>query len=242
MRLEQIVSNLLANAVKYTPEGGRISVSVRRESDVVQLEVRDTGIGIPEALLPRIFDLFVQGQRSLDRRAGGLGIGLTLVQRLVQLHGGRVSAESSSEGSAFRVFFPAAEAPPQRDLQSAQRTAKKRRVIVVEDNADARLAMQSILALMGHSVEVASDGFSGLQAVLASRPDIAIVDIGLPELTGLEVAKRARRGGYAGRLIAVSGYGQPADVRQAMLAGFDAYLVKPVGASELEQRMEDAGD
>ncbi len=239
MRLEQVVNNLLANAVKYTPAGGRISVSLSREGELVRLEVRDTGVGIPETLLPRIFDLFVQGERSLDRRAGGLGIGLTLVQRLVELHGGRVAAESSAQGSIFRVFFPAVEAPPVPHAGNARRAVRKRQVLVIEDNADARLALQTILDLMGHSVEVASDGRSGLDTLLASRPDIAIVDIGLPELTGLEVAKHARGGGYAGRLIAVSGYGQAADVRQAMLAGFDAYLVKPINTSELERRMED---
>ncbi len=239
MRLEQVVNNLLANAVKYTPAGGRISVSLSREGELVRLEVRDTGVGIPETLLPRIFDLFVQGERSLDRRAGGLGIGLTLVQRLVELHGGRVAAESSPQGSIFRVSFPAVEAPSMSHAGNARRAARKRQVLVIEDNADARLALQTILDLMGHSVEVAGDGRSGLDALLASRPDIAIVDIGLPELTGLEVAKHARGGGYAGRLIAISGYGQAADVRQAMLAGFDAYLVKPIDASELERRMED---
>ena len=237
-RVEQVVNNLVTNAIKYTPAGGRIDVSVRRIEGDVWLEVKDAGVGIPGALLPRIFDLFVQGERTLDRRAGGLGIGLTLVRRLVELHDGSVSAESSASGSVFRVRFPAAEAPPREEHGAMRRTSKRRSVAVLEDNHDALLALQSILELMGHRVTTAEDGRDGLQLLLETRPDVAVVDIGLPGMTGLQVAKQSRSAGYAGRMIAVSGYGQAADVREAMVAGFDAYLIKPVDSTELERLME----
>ena len=236
-RVEQVVNNLITNALKYTPSGGRVSVSVRREAASVWLEVSDTGVGIPPALLPRIFDLFVQGERTLDRRAGGLGIGLTLVRRLVELHGGNVSVDSSTAGSTFRIRLDAIEAPSQR-APVVQRSRRPRCTVgVIEDNPDALEALRSILELMGHTVETASDGERGLAMLLATRPEIAVVDIGLPGLTGLEVAKNSRAAGYAGRMIALSGYGQASDVRRAMVAGFDAYLVKPVDAAELERLM-----
>lgn len=239
-RIEQVVSNLVGNAVKYTPAGGGIEVAVHQSNDEeVLLEVRDTGVGIPSALLPHVFELFVQGERTLDRRAGGLGIGLTLVKKLVGLHNGNIEVASSSKGTEFRVCLPAVSAPASRPLPVAQRSNKRFDVLIVEDNEDALLALQTILELMGHSVTAEPDGHGGLARLLGERPEIAIVDIGLPGLTGLDVAKRARGGGYAGRMIAVSGYGQASDIRQAMVSGFDAYLVKPIDTAELDRLMRE---
>jgi PAS domain S-box-containing protein len=235
-RIEQVVNNLVTNALKYTPEGRRVEVRLAREGAEAVLEVRDHGLGIPAALLPRIFDLFVQGERTLDRRAGGLGIGLTLVRRLVELHGGTVGVESSSEGSTFRVRLPAMEPPALQPVRGEQRqAAQARQVLLVEDNADAMSALRSLLELDGHTVSTAVDGVAGLAELLRMRPEVAVIDIGLPGLTGYEVAKRSRAAGYAGRLIALSGYGQGRDVQQALRAGFDAHLVKPVDPEALRR-------
>jgi nitrogen-specific signal transduction histidine kinase/CheY-like chemotaxis protein len=243
-RIEQVVSNLLGNAAKYTPPGGRIEVIVRSEPAPdgedgapreAVLDVRDTGVGIAPELLPRVFDLFVQGERSLDRRAGGLGVGLTLVRRLVELHGGTVGVQSSAAGSTFRVRLPAQPTPVPSVAPSALPESRRRRITVIEDNQDALNALRSILELDGHTVSSATDGVSGLAALLKLRPDIAIVDIGLPGLTGLEVALRSRAAGFPGRMIAISGYGQESDVRQALKSGFDAHLVKPIDAAALRR-------
>ncbi len=234
VRMEQVVSNLLTNALKYTPSGGRITVTVKRAGPEAVLEVKDNGIGIAPALLPRIFDLFVQGERTLDRRAGGLGIGLTLVRRLVNLHGGNIVAESSSEGSTFRVRMPAIEAPDIAQEPAGALLSNRRQVAVIEDNQDALESLRSILECDGHTVVfTAENGRDGLSRLLETRPEVAIVDIGLPGLTGYEVAKRARAAGFAGRLVALSGYGQERDIQQAMAAGFDAHFVKPVKTDQL---------
>jgi CheY-like chemotaxis protein len=236
-RIEQVMSNLVTNALKYTPAGGRIAVRVHRQGDQALLEVSDNGPGIPPTLLPRIFDLFVQGERTLDRRTGGLGIGLTLARRLVELHGGTIDAQSSPSGSTFSVRLPAIEAPvvveaPRRDID-----LQRRSVVLVEDNEDALESLRTMLELDGHTVVTARDGVSGLRTVLELRPDVAVVDVGLPGMTGLEVAKRSRGAGFAGLMIAISGYGRAQDVRQARESGFDAHLVKPINASDLQRLM-----
>jgi CheY-like chemotaxis protein/anti-sigma regulatory factor (Ser/Thr protein kinase) len=232
VRLEQVVTNLLTNALKYTPAGGRVCVRLRRGDGRALLQVRDAGTGIPAHLLPRIFELFVQGDRTLDRRAGGLGIGLTLVRRLVELHGGTVAAESSESGSCFTVSLPAVDEPPSSE-DSTLPASRRRSVLLIEDNPDVQAALRCKLELDGHTVSTASDGIDGLARLLELRPEISIVDIGLPGLTGYELARHARAAGYAGRMIALSGYGQERDVSRAMVAGFDAYLVKPVDRKEL---------
>ncbi len=232
VRIEQVVINLLTNALKYTPGGGSIEVKVRREDDTAVLQVQDTGAGIAPALLPHIFELFVQGERPLHRRAGGLGIGLTLVRRLVELHGGTVEAESSSEGSRFTVRLPAVAAPAVRH-DEALRPSRRRKVLVIEDNDDVLAALRSKLELDGHSVSTAVDGMEGLSRLLKLKPEVSIVDIGLPGLTGFELARHARAAGYAGRMIALSGYGADRDAQAALVAGFDAYLVKPVDRNQL---------
>jgi len=232
VRLEQIVTNLLVNAIKYTPAGREIAAVVRLENESCVLEVQDAGTGIPETLLPHIFELFVQGQRALDRRAGGLGIGLALVRSLVQLHGGTVSVNSSGEGSRFTVRLPAIDPPPATH-EDVLPPSRRRRVLVVEDNDDVLAALRSKLEMDGHTVATAMDGVEGLERLLTLKPEVSIVDIGLPGLTGFELARRARAAGYAGRMIAISGYGQEPTAREALMAGFDAYLVKPVDRNQL---------
>ncbi len=238
VRIEQVVSNLVTNAVKYTPAGRTIRVTVGMEQGAAVLQVQDAGMGIPAALLPHIFDLFVQGQRTLDRRAGGLGIGLTLVRRLVELHGGTVGAESSDEGSRFTVRLPAVQPPihPEGDTLPPSR---RRKVLVIEDNDDVLTALRSKLELDGHTVSTAMDGIEGLTRLLKLRPEVSIVDIGLPGLTGFELARHARAAGYAGRMIALSGYGAERDAEEALIAGFDAYLVKPVDRNQLRASLSE---
>jgi CheY-like chemotaxis protein len=238
VRLEQVMTNLVTNAIKYTPAGGRIDVTVaRRDADAV-FEVADSGTGIPAKLLPHIFDLFVQGERTLDRRAGGLGIGLTLVRRLVELHGGTISADSSDAGSRFRVTLPAIDAPSRAEGDTLP-PSRRRRVLVVDDNADVLSALRSKLELDGHTVSTAADGIDGLDSLLKQQPEVSIVDIGLPGLTGYELARHARAAGYAGRMIALSGYGAERDVHNALTAGFDAYLVKPVDRMQLRASLSE---
>jgi PAS domain S-box-containing protein len=238
-RLEQILSNLLGNAVKFTPAGGRVTVAVAARDGEAVLQVEDTGAGISPDLLPRIFDLFVQGQTGLHRPAPGLGIGLTLVKRLVDLHGGRIEAasEGPGRGSVFTVRFPLRQAP--RDAAAA--TARpggarvRRRVLIVEDNDDAREMLRHLLEQTGHEVHEAADGLVGLDRALALRPDVVVIDIGLPGLDGYEVARRVRAAGHADvLLVAVTGYGQSGDRQRSGEAGFDAHLTKPLDPLALE--------
>ena len=234
-RIEQVIGNLVGNAARYTPAGGRIEIDVHGESNHAVLSVRDTGVGIPAELLPRIFDLFVQGERPLDRKAGGLGVGLTLVKRLVELHGGSVRAESSPPGSRFTVRLPALVGAPTQRTPAPHAAPSPRRVLVVDDNADALSGLRSLLELDGHVVRTAGDGEAGLALLLNERPDVAVVDIGLPGFNGYEVARRARAAGYDGELIALTGYGQIRDLESSLAAGFDAHLVKPVDPEALRE-------
>lgn len=238
-RIEQVASNLLTNAFKYTPAGGRVGVRVFGEGPHAVLEVSDTGLGIAPELLSRAFDLFVQGERTLDRRAGGLGVGLTLVRRLVELHGGRVNAESNGQGSLFRVTLPRIVPPPPAAVPGAAVRQRPRSVLLVEDNDDALQALLAVLELDGHQVDTEADGQAGLDRLLATRPEIAVIDLGLPKLTGFELARRARAAGYAGRLVALSGYGMETNTRQAMQSGFDAHLTKPVDFDRLRELLDD---
>ncbi|MDY0745357.1 ATP-binding protein [Paucibacter sp. R3-3] len=241
-RIEQVINNLLGNALKYTPAGRRIELQLNVEGQhQAVLRVIDHGDGISPLLLPHIFDLFVQGERLLDRSAGGLGVGLTLVRRLVEMHAGTVTVESSPQGSIFTVRLPAALDQPAAgtpDEQNVQYHASAHgvppcRVLVIEDNEDARTTLCTMLELDGHSVSTAADGRQGLSLLLGEKPDVAVVDIGLPGLSGFELARESRRSGYAGRLLALSGYGSDADVAQALRHGFDAHLAKPVDPQRL---------
>jgi signal transduction histidine kinase len=237
-RIEQIVTNLLTNACKYTPPDGRITVSVRNDNGNAVLCVRDTGLGLDPDLLPRVFDLFVQGRRTLDRADGGLGIGLTLVRRLVELHGGSVAArsEGAGKGSEFEVRLPATAAQHASDGAAVPVQSVQRDVLVVEDNADAREMLKALLTLAGHRVHEAPDGPTGVRLAREIRPDVALVDIGLPGFDGYEVASRIRAElDGAIRLVALTGYGLPEDEQRAKDAGFDHHVVKPVDEATLRR-------
>jgi PAS domain S-box-containing protein len=247
-RIEQIVTNLVTNSLKYTPPGGSIRIRVAQEDRTAVLRVEDDGVGIDAALLPRIFDLFVQGPPPLDRAAGGLGIGLTVVKQLTELHGGSALASSAGpgQGTVVTVRFPAISAPPGEPGRSVALTSTPRRVLIVEDNDDAREMLRTMLELLHHTVRAASDGPTGIEAALEFQPDIALVDVGLPGLDGYEVARylRASGGAKRPRLIALTGYGLPKDAIRAREAGFDAHLVKPIHPDRLAQilAMDQPGD
>ena len=239
-RMEQIVSNLLDNAVKFTAPGQAITLDVRRNDDIATLSVADQGEGIPPQLVDRVFDLFVQGEQGVGRAKGGIGLGLTLVKRLAQLHGGSVWAASggAGRGATFTVRLPAAAVPAHvmALASGARRAAGASRILLVEDNTDARDMLRELLAMYGHEVHEAADGRSAVALANDVDPDVAIVDIGLPDIDGYEVARRLdsqSKGRIA--LIALSGYGQPKDQRRAMAAGFDIHLVKPVSIDQLEE-------
>jgi len=238
-RLEQVVVNLLTNAAKYTDEGGRIWLSVKKEEDECVLCVRDTGVGIAPDLLPRIFDLFTQAERSLDRSQGGLGIGLALVQRLVELHGGRVEVHSSlGKGSEFVVRLPLSTlaAPLAEPKVAVAPLGPSRRVLVVDDNQDAARSLAMLLKAAGHETATAYDGPTALKTAAACKPAVVLLDIGLPGLDGYEVAKRLRQQPALENLtlIALTGYGNEADHRRSKEAGFDHHLVKPVEFPKLQ--------
>jgi CheY-like chemotaxis protein len=243
-RMTQVVANLLHNAAKYTPSGGRIHLSAERQGEELVLSVRDTGIGLKPDMLHRVFDLFVQVDPGSDRAQGGLGLGLTLVRSLVEMHGGSVSARSEglSKGSEFTVRLPLPpETPAALTLTTTTKAVAARleplHILLVEDNPDIRETLKDLLELHGHRVEEASDGRSAVNMVLSQRPQVALVDIGLPELDGYQVAElvRASAGGSDTRLIALTGYGHPEDRKRALDAGFDAHLVKPVSSDDLSQ-------
>jgi signal transduction histidine kinase/ActR/RegA family two-component response regulator len=238
-RLEQIVANLVGNAVKFTPGGGTIRVKVKREGDEAVFSIRDTGVGMSAELTQRVFELFAQGDAPLDRAHGGLGIGLTLVRRMAELHGGTASAASRGpgHGSEFTVRLPAIPAPTRVASQSGQmEECGTRTILIVEDNADAADTLRRLLELAGHRVRVAQDGIAGLEALLADPPQIALVDVGLPRLDGYELARRVRasmQGRQPPLMVAVTGYGLAEDRNRALAAGFDEHLTKPLDAAAL---------
>lgn len=230
-RLEQVVANLLSNAVKFTPETGTVAVRVRVEGAEAVLEVEDSGVGIPAETIGRVFDLFFQGERGPDRAQGGLGIGLTLVRRLVDLHGGTVAVASDGpgRGSRFTVRLPRIAPPPPAPDTALGRRGEPRRVLIIEDHGDSREMLRLALERDGHSVAEAATAREGLEAAPAFGPDVALIDIGLPELDGYEVARRLRAAlGPAVTLVALTGYGALEDRHRSEQAGFDAHLVKPV--------------
>jgi signal transduction histidine kinase len=243
-RLEQVITNVIDNALKYTPEGGKVQIDARTEGTEVVLIVRDSGVGIPADLLPRIFDVFVQGDRSLDRSEGGLGIGLALVRQLVRLHDGSISVNSRGHGcgSEFTIRLPkASEAESSNPAPVATLSNENCRVLLIEDNEDGREMMAMMLTAFGNEVLPAVDGHQGLQVAASQRPDIALVDIGLPGIDGYEVARRMRADPLTRhiKLIALTGYGLEDDRRLAIAAGFDRHLVKPVDLNHLMEAISD---
>jgi signal transduction histidine kinase len=241
IRLVQVVSNLVSNAIKYTNVGGTISIDWGTQGDTAYVRVVDNGRGIPAALLPRIFDMFVQERTTPDGK-GGLGLGLGLVKRLAELHGGSVHATSagSGKGATFEVRLPIADRslhavqPVRTDTEPQDR---KLRAVVCDDAADLRELVADLLRMKGHEVTITEDGPSAIKAILAERPDVALIDIGLPEMDGYEVARRLRSemagADHRVRLIAMTGYGQAADRASALQAGFDAHIVKPASADKI---------
>jgi signal transduction histidine kinase len=239
-RLVQIITNLLNNATKYTPHGGAITLAMEAGADQVALTVRDNGIGIDAALLPQVFDLFTQGERSSDRSQGGLGLGLALVKSLAERHGGAVSADSAGpgSGSAFTVRLPLAHgvpAAPDSACAAAPHAQGPTRILVVDDNADAAHTLSLFLESMGHKVRVASDGAGALKLASDDPPRVLLLDIGLPDMDGYALVRSLRAMPQTAHavFIALTGYGQPEDRERARAAGFDHHLTKPVAAAEL---------
>jgi CheY-like chemotaxis protein len=242
--LIQAVGNLLDNAIKYTDDGGQVRVRAELEADEVVIVVEDTGAGIDPALLPHVFDLFIQADRSLERKQGGLGLGLTLVRRLVEMHGGRVAAASGGPGlgSAFTIRLPrlgaetadpaAAAEPVGADLPAGP----ARRILVVDDHPDSTDSLALFLRLRGHEVRIAHDGPSALDEIERDRPDVVFLDLGLPGMSGYDVARRVRMMDELGslRLVALTGYGTDADRQRTRAAGFDVHLAKPVDPRALD--------
>jgi signal transduction histidine kinase/ActR/RegA family two-component response regulator len=239
-RIAQIVGNLLQNAAKFTPAGGRVVVGARAAEGRVEVSVRDTGVGIDAAVRDRIFDAFVQDDRTLARSSGGLGLGLALVKGLAELHGGTASAESAGpgRGSTFRVWLPAsAPAEASAPGPAPRASGGRHRVLVVDDNRDAAESLAELVAAFGHEVEIAHDGPTALARARAAPHDFVLCDIGLPGMSGYDVARALRSDPAVrfGRLVAVSGYAQPDDQRRATEAGFDLHVAKPPDPSELER-------
>lgn len=239
-RLIQVVGNLLDNAAKYTPQGGRIDVEVRSDGAEATIAVRDSGIGIAPELLPKVFEFFDRIPERERHAVGGLGIGLGLARRLVEMQGGRIEARSAGEGagSQFTVHLPVArvgagEVPdtPRPPIERAPR-----RVLVVEDHADVATTFAVLLETLGHEAVVARDGHAALDAAAQFSPEVAFIDIGLPGMDGYELARRLRRrGGPVPYLVALTGYGQARDRERAAMAGFDRHLVKPVDLATLDE-------
>ncbi len=252
-RMAQVISNLLTNAARYTPSGGRIELTVERDADRAVIRVTDNGLGIPPEMLPKVWEMFTQVNRKLERSQGGLGIGLSLVRRLVELHGGTATAESEGllRGSTFTVRVPLATTPAARppSPDPVERAAPEgRRILVVDDNVDAAESLSILLQMSGHEVRTAHDGEAALAMVGAFRPEVVFCDIGMPGMDGYEVARRLRAleqgpRAEAGRavLVALTGWGSADDKRLAREAGFDHHLTKPIEVTDVEATLREAG-
>jgi PAS domain S-box-containing protein len=248
VRLAQVVANLLNNAAKYTEKGGQIWLTARREGSEAAISVRDNGMGIPRNMLPRVFDMFAQMDRTLKRAQGGLGIGLALAKRLVQMQGGRIEVKSAGQGqgSEFIVRLPlsssAPELAPPADAAEAHGVSKlaRRKILVVDDARDSAHMLGRLLEHLGQTIQVASDGPAGLAAAQAAPPDLIISDIGMPGMDGYELARRLRRLPELNQtlLVALTGYGQDSDRKEAFNAGFNFHLVKPVSFESLQMLLE----
>ena len=240
VRLTQVVENLLINAAKYTPDGGHVTLSGRPQGSWAAISVRDTGIGISSAMLDRVFDLFAQADTSLDRAEGGLGIGLTLVDRLVRMHGGRVEARSPGlgHGSTFTVRLPLVARHEQADESDHPSVdPPRRRVLIVDDNVDSAELLGALLEVDGHSVQLAHDGRAAVSAAQAFGPDFVLLDIGLPGLDGYHVIQELRSmpGVAEATIVATTGYGREEDRTRCLAAGFDEHLTKPVDIARIQR-------
>ncbi len=244
-RMVQVIGNLLTNAAKYTPDGGRIDLAVEQDGDAVVIRVSDTGVGIPTEMLPKVFDLFTQVGKHLDRAQGGLGIGLALVKRLVEMHGGSVTAESLGQGhgSTFAVRLPLGAEVPTAATTSVSPEAvtrsKPRRILIVDDNVDAVESLSLLLGLSGHDTLIANSG-AGALAAIHYRPEVVFLDIGLQDMDGYQVARALRADAHTSKavLVALTGWGSEEDQRRSLEAGFDFHLTKPIGSSTLAELFE----
>jgi CheY-like chemotaxis protein/two-component sensor histidine kinase len=245
VRITQVITNLITNAAKYTEPGGNVAIAAARRGHDVVIEVSDNGVGIDPSLLPHVFELFTQGPQDADRSNGGLGLGLALVRQLVEMHGGRVVAESAGrgKGSRFTVSLPIAEVETPAESMPhipLRRATTKHRILLVDDNEDARVLLADILDSLGHDVVAVGDAVAALESAPAFAPDLAILDIGLPEMDGYELAiqLRAALGTQTPKLVALTGYGQPGDRERSTRAGFHHHLVKPVDLRKLMDAIE----
>jgi signal transduction histidine kinase/ActR/RegA family two-component response regulator len=246
IRLEQVFTNLVVNAIKYTPAGGRIEITAGRLGGVISVDVTDSGVGIESDMLEQVFELFAQAEPALDRAQGGMGVGLTIVRSLVRRHNGEVRAHSAgkNQGSRFTIILPTATpatATVGPDAPLAGQAGQGRTVMIIEDNADNRETMRELLEDAGYRVEEAGDGQRGLERILELNPSAALIDVGLPGLDGYHVARGVRAAlGPSPLLIAITGYGQVDDERRSQQAGFDAHLTKPVNMATLLRLLDRA--
>jgi CheY-like chemotaxis protein len=240
-RLAQVFSNLLNNAAKYTERGGRIGLTVQQQGGEVMVSVRDSGIGIPAEMLPHVFDIFTQVDRNLERSQGGLGIGLSIVKRLVEMHGGTVEAKSAGHGmgSEFTVRLPVVSSvvPPQSDDAEPVRLTSQRRVLVVDDNRDSAMSLAMMLKLMKIETKTAHDGLEAIEVAAEYRPDLILLDIGMPRLNGYDTARQIRQQLWGKNIVivALTGWGQDEDRRKSEEAGFDAHMTKPIEPAALDR-------
>ncbi|HTR50515.1 MAG TPA: ATP-binding protein, partial [Kofleriaceae bacterium] len=245
-RLVQCVANVLANAIKYTDTGGDIRVRTRAAGQNAVIEITDTGVGITEALLPKVFDLFVQSDRTLDRAQGGLGIGLAVVKRLIEMHGGEVTARSPGPGAGatFEIRLPRVARTQTGEIELAPGKVTPRRVLIVDDNQDAANSLAALLAFRGHEVKVAFNGAYAIELTKSFKPEVALLDLGLPEMDGYVLAGKLRALEQPSRLrlVAVTGYGQAEDRQRSQAAGFDDHLVKPTELAALERVLSALND
>ncbi|HEY4589435.1 MAG TPA: ATP-binding protein, partial [Thermoanaerobaculia bacterium] len=248
LRLSQALSNLLDNAAKFTPQGGHVAVRTAQAGRRAEVRVRDDGAGIPPEELPYVFEVFTQGDHSLDRSQGGLGVGLAVTKGLIDLHGGEVKASSAGagKGAEISILLPLAsglpqEAAPEEVHPEIAAHPAARKILVVEDNPDAAATMRDFLELSGHEVELAASGTDGIQAARESHPEVVLCDLGLPGMTGYEVATALRRDPEtrSAKLIAVTGYGRDEDRRRSKEAGFDLHLTKPVDPAQLKALLQE---
>jgi two-component system CheB/CheR fusion protein len=241
-RLQQVATNLLTNAIRHSKRGGRVLIDAHEEGGSVLLRVEDEGDGIAPGLLPQVFEMFVQLGEQAHKKGGGLGVGLTLVKNIVERHGGTVEATSDGEhkGACFTVRIPRGDGLVAEATAESKREPRSRRIVLVEDQADTREMMRMLLEERGHSVEEAGDGSEGVEVIRRVKPDVALVDLGLPTLNGFEVAREVRRfdGMHHVFMVALSGYGSEADIGNARAAGFDTHLTKPADCNRLFRLIE----